>query len=296
MNKKSQNARCAAAALVAAGFWVAGCSVEERAFTTSSTSTGTGGGSAACNADLICDDFEALEPQSTPGGALSAAFEMGTVVVDAERAKSGGQSIKLTTNAADGFKAALLRYSDGSKLPTSGNVIFGRMMFFLESVPAQELHWSFIIGKGVVPGADYQAVYRYGGQHPVVDGGGKFIGSQLMANYETPNSYDNPPIGPATDCWQHADQKIVPVGQWSCVEFRLDGSTNEMQLWLDGVEIPDLHMKGTGQGCYSQPADYTWMAPSFTEIYLGWESYALDEARTIWIDDVALGTAPVGCP
>jgi hypothetical protein len=29
---------------------------------------------------------------------------------------------------------------------------------------------------------------------------------------------------------------------------------------------------------------------------VGWESYQADAARTIWLDDVAIGRTRIGCP
>ena len=69
-----------------------------------------------------------------------------------------------------------------------------------------------------------------------------------------------------------------------------------MRFWLDASPLTDLTMSGTGQGCVHQPATFTWLAPQFKRIDLGWESYQADAARTMWIDDVALGVERLGCP
>src|SRR6185436_7498849 len=105
--------------------------------------------------------------------------------------------------------------SGAGVFPVPGNAYFGRMMFRLESAPEESVHWTFIQSGGVVPGQSYHALYRYGGQHPVTDGSG-FVGNQLMANYDTPDSYSG--NGPGSDCWLHADQTVVPVGRWACAE------------------------------------------------------------------------------
>ena len=89
---------------------------------------------------------------------------------------------------------------------------------------------------------------------------------------------------------------VVPVGTWACVEWQFDGPNNQMRLWLDGAPVDSLTVSGVGQGCVNQPANYTWTAPTFADLELGWESYQQDDARTIWIDDVAIGTARLNCP
>ena len=166
-------------------------------------------------------------------------------------------------------------------------------MIRLESSPEESVHWTFIQSTGSVPGESYRATYRYGGQHPVTDGSG-FVGNQLMANYETPDSYSG--NGPGSDCWLHADEKVVPVGDWACVEWQFDGPNDTMRFWLDGQPLPDLTMDGVGQGCVHQPATFRWTAPTFADVDLGWESYQADDARTLYVDDVVLDTQRVGCP
>jgi hypothetical protein len=54
---------------------------------------------------------------------------------------------------------------------------------------------------------------------------------------------------------------------------------------------------GSGDECVHQAADYPWASPAFDYLDLGWASYNGDSgARSMWIDDVALGGTRVGCP
>jgi hypothetical protein len=250
-----------------------------------------------CENALVCDDFETYPLGGKPGSPWRTSLSSGqaSIAIDGTRAHSGSRSVKVSVDAGSGYKSAMLVYQ-GSKLPVSGNDVFGRMMFWLESAPTSSMHWTFIDGYGLLPGKDYHAFYRYGGQQPVSVANGLFLSSQLMANYETPDIYQSPPVGIGTDCWLHSDKKMVPVGGWVCAEWRFDGSANRMQFWLDGVELSDLEMNGTGQGCSQQSADFPWAAPIFERIDVGWESYQADEARTLWIDDVVIGTERIGCP
>ena len=257
-------------------------------------------GSDPCTTALFCDDFEKYAASAAPTTPWRASTNMGTVTVDGAFGHSGAQSIKMTTQArtTDGIKTAFIELAGDGVFPVAGNVFYGRMMFYLDAAPTTSVHWTLIQGAGVVPGATYHALYRYGGQLPVMQGA-TFVGSQLMANYDTPDSY---PIGsgtpPASDCWQHADKVVVPVGRWACVEWKFDGPNNRMNLWLDGAAVPSLTMNGTGQGCVNQPATppFTWTAPNFDRLDLGWESYQTDGVRTIHVDDVVISKTQVGCP
>jgi hypothetical protein len=258
------------------------------------TDATTEAGSTACSA-LLCDDFESYAAGGPPGGAWTTTQNGGTVAIDTTRARSGKQSVKITAAASTGFRSVMIALQEQNLLPVAGNVIYGRMMFWLDSAPTESVHWTFIDGQGLVPGQTYHAVYRYGGQLPV-DTDATFVGSELLANYDTPDSYSTPAVGPSTDCWLHSNSRVVPVGAWTCAEWGFDGPNNTMHFWMNGTADTDLTMDGTGQGCVNQPTTYTWLAPSFSRVDLGWESYQADDARDFWIDDVAIGTQRIGCP
>jgi hypothetical protein len=251
--------------------------------------------SASCETAAFCDDFESFANGTKPGAPWSASEISGTVAIDETRAFGGTRSVKFTTTGTASYKSVLIAHPNVAALRGSSEIVYGRMMFRLESAPTGDVHWTFVAGEGQVPGQTYRATLRYGGQHPITNGG-TFVGSQLMANYETPDVHAMPPLGPATDCWQHADQRVVPVGRWACAAWAFDSANDAMRFWLDGAELADLHVAKKGEGCVNQPADYVWDAPDVSKMLLGWESYQTDETRTIWIDDVVIDTKPIACP
>jgi len=256
---------------------------------------GTAGTSSAdpCDTAIFCDDFESYTVGSPPDGMWIALPDGGTVTVDSAEKVSGENSVKVSTNAS-GSGSAYLRLTDSSVFPVPGNAYYGRMMFHLESAPTTAVHWTIIQSGGVVPNATHHALYRYGGQHPVMDGS-DVVGSQMMANYETPDWYSNMST-PGSDCWQHADSVVLPTGSFTCVEWWFDGLNNTMRLWLDGTAIDSLTVFGSGEGCVNAPADFPWSAPEFASLELGWEFYQQDDGRTAWIDDVVISSERVGCP
>jgi hypothetical protein len=241
-----------------------------------------------CASALFCDDFESYETGQPPGTPWTRATNNGAVAVDEAQHVSGSKAVKFTTTGTSSSKTAYIRLQNAPVFPVANNTFYGRMLFYLEAAPTASVHWTFIQGGGLIEGESYRALYRYGGQQPV--GGG----NQLMANYETPDSYAG--TGPSTDCWHHANGKTVPVGVWSCAEWKFDGANDELRFWLDGVALDDLTVTGTGQGCVNQGADYRWTAPEFSMLELGWESYQTDSDRTLYIDDVVISTTPIGCP
>jgi hypothetical protein len=249
-----------------------------------------------CETALVCETFDAFPPDAAPSGVWVANQNLGSVRVDRARAYSGNQAVQATTPATEtAYKAALLGYRDPSVLPTGTNGHFGRLMFFLDSAPDISVHWTFLAGAGRSAPLEgyptgYDVLYRYGGQKPVAGG------SQLMASYETPGFYSTPPTGPDTDCHQDSAAVPMPVGRWACAEWRFDGATSEMQLWLDGVEVDGLHVIGNGTRCRTLPDNSPWIPPVFSRIDMGWESYQADVERSIWIDDFVLGEERIGCP
>jgi len=263
----------------------------------------TGDDTTLCQSATFCDDFERAAATQAPPLPWSAVQTNGSVLVDTARAFRGAQAVKATTlaTAMTGatYKRALLGLSGAPVIPVQDNRFYGRMMFYLESVPQTSLHWTFIDASGPIAGQNYSATYRYGGQLPVMEDG-MFKGSQFMANYDTNDFYGTPSRGPNTDCYQHAESTVVPVGKWSCAEWFFDGSNNQMKLWLDGIELTAIDIDGKGAGCTGADAkdvpDYPWTGPTISRIDVGWESYAADDERTIWIDDVVISPTQVGCP
>jgi hypothetical protein len=248
----------------------------------------------SCTGDIVCDDFESYTANGAPGAPWLVEAPQGSVTIDTSKAHSGAQSVKISAPASTGSTSTMIRLAGSSHLPVAGNVIFGRMMFWLDSAPTDSVHWTFIDAQGtVVDGGSYSAIYRYGGQIPLTDGNGNFAGSQFIANYETPGSYNG--IGPGSDCYRNASE-VVPVGAWACAEWEFDGPNDTMRFWLNGAPVDDLTVMGTGDGCTRNDNDFPWTAPTFRQVDLGWESYQADDARTLWIDDVAVATSRIGCP
>ncbi len=250
-----------------------------------------------CDTALLCDDFESYD--SAPNGKWTLHTSAGgAVVIDTTQHASGAKSVKVSTQASSSV-TAMLRMQDPSVFPVPGNVVYGRMLYYLESAPTQSVHWTLIAGLGVVPGQTYHAVYRYGGQTPLTQGT-TFLGSEMMANYDTPDWYSDKST-PGSDCWHHANGRVMPVGKWTCIEWKFDGPNDGMKLWLDGVAATDLTIMGHGDGnnqdgCVNANNDSPWAAPTFASFDLGWESYQTDDARTAYIDDVAISTTRLGCP
>jgi hypothetical protein len=236
-----------------------------------------------CAGRLVCDDFEKGTVGAKPGAPWSIAGNKGTALLDATRAYSGKQSVKVAidaTTSTDTYRRAMLNISGAPLVPVPGNSFYGRFMIWTDRIPDAKVHWTIAHADG--PQGTLTATYNYGGM------GG------LMANY-----YRNT-APKVTDCWQTKAQTF-PTNAWTCVAYQYDGKNNEMRFWLDGKEIPELHVVGNTKDdstCTEKGIDGKWYAPTFKNVSVGWESYQHDVAgaHAAWIDDVILDDAPIACP
>jgi hypothetical protein len=247
---------------------------------------GTSGAAAAAicpEGALFCDDFEtaALGAVAAP---WRASTNMATVNVDQLQAFSGTNAVHVNAPQAGTYHRGYFALDQGSSagiFPAVATEMYGRAMMYLAVIPNADAHWTFIQGEGPAADGTHNALYRFGGQHQ--------NGAQLMANYETTNI--------STDCWQHS-ASVMPAATWTCVEWRFAVETNEMQFWLNGTELTDIHVTGSGEGCVGQALEGQWIAPpAFETLYLGWEHYQQTaNPIDLWVDAVVVNTERVGCP
>jgi polysaccharide lyase-like protein len=252
-------------------------------------SAGSAGSAAALGAlcpegSLFCDDFED-DTVGTIGAPWRASTNQATVAVDEAQAFSGTKAVHVNAPQAGTYHRGYFALDQGSSagiFPAVAQEMYGRTMVYLGVLPNADAHWTFIQGEGPSADATHNALYRYGGQHQ--------NGAQLMANYETTN-------GVATDCWDHS-ATLMPVAEWACVEWHFTVATNDMQLWLNGTELSDIHVTQQGEGCGGDALAQQWIAPpAFQTLYLGWEHYQqAANPIDVWMDDVVVDTKRVGCP
>ena len=79
------------------------------------------------------------------------------------------------------------------------------------------------------------------------------------------------------------------------MEWEFDSDSSTMRFWLDGQEVADLTVGDMGQGCVKHETMDQWYYPTMEHLSLGWVDYQDGGARELWIDDVAVGPARVGC-
>jgi hypothetical protein len=243
---------------------------------------------------LFCDGFEndPLGQPPAPPWRNETGTSGASVSVDATRAFSGQRSVHVLAPKGAAYRRGYFAIHQSPVFPAAAHEMYGRAMMWLEAAPITPpgkppVHWTFIQGEGRSADDTFNSLYRFGGQHQA--------GLGLMANYET-----TPPV--KSDCWLHSEARL-PVQHWACLEWHFAVASNEMQLWLDGKELSDLHVtdrpSSPESGCLgTEKLGGQWLAPpAFQSLYLGWERYQEPENdQNLWIDDVVISKERVGCP
>jgi hypothetical protein len=244
----------------------------------------------AANAAVYADDFESHTAGQLPAPPWKEEmYNSGAnIVVDGQHAYSGKQAMHVITPRDNKKRRGYVALHLNPKFTAVEHEMYGRAMVWLEAAPVPvpggpPVQWTLLQGEGRSADDRYNSIYRLA---LLQDGG-----TRLMANFET-----TPPL--ATDCKQHSTRQL-PLKTWACVEWHFDVKDNELQYWLDGEEL--LHVRGRGNAdsaCRGNDLDGVWLAPpKFNSFYIGLERYH-DSAndQNLWIDDVVLSTARVGCP
>jgi polysaccharide lyase-like protein len=228
-------------------------------------SDAAGGEPCAARAGLLfCDTFESAT--ATPAAPWSTSIiGSGTVSVDSTTpAHSGTKSIHVADG--DGDYDTLLVLHDASVLPAPAGRFYFRAFIRL-GAPMSAGHNTFILGdvfaspgqgNNLRLGEDYQML-----MYTVM---GDAHGALSNANYYNDGMLPGVQFSPQT---------------WTCLEVLLDSKKPEIDVWVEGSEIPDLHHT-------DYPLD------DYDDLKFGFEKYA-GPALDVWYDDIAIGTQPIGC-
>lgn len=213
--------------------------------------------------------------------------------VSSEQSYSGENSVKFAAQGSgynrNYISLDLADYAEVQK------ELYGRMMIWVNTPNGSGADFTFAQAEGKPKAstgapADTTVMYRYR-----VNGSN----GNVMANYDTwIDANGDGQTDWLTDCWDHSTRQL-PTAEWACVEWHFDSDANELMYWLNGEELNELHIQGVGEGCVNPSTqDNEWTAPAnFLNLHLGIEQYhGHAQARTVYIDDVAVDSRPIGCP
>ncbi len=225
---------------------------------------GTGGGSSAshCGARpgmVFCDDFEADAAGAPPAPWTTSINGSASAIVSIDAtdpAASGAKSVHIQDgpNAAD--YQTLLALHDSSVLPVAGGRLYLRFYIRL-AAPMTTDHNAFVLG-------DLFATQG--------NGNNLIFGEQ---NQKLAESINNDGQGATSKTGS------ITAGVWTCVELLLDHNGPEIDVWVDGTEVSDLHSTA-------------WKVDAYDYLRFGFIKFG-GPASEIWYDDIAIGTQSIGC-
>lgn len=231
----------------------------------STNTAGTSAGGAAPGGCVgvtskFCDDFEAQAAGMPPKGDFTVDAKAGAVLVDTTKAYSGTKALHITTPKPGSTSFVKLT----QQFPM--NDFHGRAMFFLTRIPTAEIHWDLI------------DALSSNGRHWEIGGMyGKFI------------FVVDPPDHALTS-------STFPTGKWFCLQwqFKYGGTAN-----ADNTFLAKMDNKVLDKGMFSgaDPDGEKWAAGPWQNLNIGWTNYGgSDVDIEEWIDDLAIGDAPIPCP
>ncbi len=223
----------------------------------------------------MCDDFEQADLDAGWSFVGNPANAPG---LDSGQAVSGVQSLTFESTDTQG---AFIYPAQG--LPTANNQVYVRSQVrFAKSMADMGGHVSYIVAADAPSnGSEMRlgASQNFGTSEMMVD-------VNLLGTGPEYTQFSNGDVtgGPPSDNVGLS----LSADTWYCMEALYDGQEHEFRLWVDGVEVPAMHVTDWQQGVMD------W-APNYSILKIGGQNYS-GSLGQVWFDDVAISTQPIGCP
>ncbi|WP_407638957.1 hypothetical protein [Actinacidiphila yeochonensis] len=223
---------------------------------------------------MVCSGFEDQTGTTPSGGWTVAAPDCsgtGTVSVDTSVAHSGTRSVRVDGKAGYCNHAFL---ASTANLSAVGPVMYVRL-WVRHTTALPSGHVAFVSMPDSSQGGK---ALRIGGQNGALQWNRESDDATLPAQSPAGVALSTP----------------LPTGSWQCLRFAVDTTKPALDTWLGDTQVPGLHVDGVP----TQDVDQQWLSsttpPRPTALRLGWESYSTGD-DTLWFDDVAVGSSPIGC-
>jgi len=239
--------------------------------------SGSGGSPTSCGSLPLCDSFEDTavgSPPKTSLWTLVPSSASGSAAVDSIGAHGSAHSLKVVSPDR-------LYLRNTSVIGTLGAVVHVRFFLRLGSTLADGHGAMIVTHPTMVDQYSQSNELRFGSQGQVF---------HWNTDSDAANIPDVSPNGNAAS--------IKPAANtWYCVELIIN-TNGHLNTAIDGVDVPGLTADGAG----TPNIDQAWVgsAPSLArytalaDFNFGWQSYG-GGALTVWYDDVALSSTPIGC-
>jgi hypothetical protein len=217
---------------------------------------------AARDGMTFCESFE-----DQPAGPASAKPPWtpsingeGELSIDTSVAHGGSHALKAH---GDGFSTFLVL--SGELLPSQAGPLYVRTYVRLAEAMSAGHNTFLVADTTAAPGAGN--AFRLGEMNAMLmyTVSGDTHGALANDNYYS----------------DHLPGAALEPLTWACLEVALDSQKPEIQVWLDGAEIADLHHSD-------------WPLDPYDSLRFGFEKYA-GPVSDVWYDDIAIGTTRIGC-
>jgi hypothetical protein len=257
---------------------------------TGGTSGSTGGtpgtgGQPAGPGPLFSHDFEADATGKAPVGTLWSGDGGGKAKVETGMAYSGTKALKVVSSSGDG----MVTIRSGQFLPAPRTTAYVRMMVYMENVSPGG-HWDVLANHGLMKG-DGMTISGF------LSLGG-FGDTALKMQY-----FGDVTAGGKgrSDCTKSTPMPL-PEKVWTCVEMKADA--NDVLNY--GVKVNGKDQQSMSFPSYASSAVCVpewnvtagvWFLPEVQFTKIGYRHVnEQKEPVTVYIDDVAIDTKPIGCP
>ena len=233
--------------------------------------SGSGGGaSGPCSAAglLFCDDFEGDSVGAAPAGFVleSGGGTPGPITVTADTARSGTRSVFVDGNVFS------------SHFTVKGAPVF--------PLPQNSMYVRVFIRVGSAFTSGHSTFFEAGPDETLNN-------TEIRVGFHVEQLEVNRMPGDAEQLSNGGDYndaasgiKFVP-GTWHCLEVLFDGQNDELRVWFQDSEVPELHVTDWKQ-------DASAWSPTYEAVRFGYEKYSAPSMQ-VWYDDVAIGTSHIGC-
>lgn len=222
----------------------------------------TAGGCGAAGL-LFCDDFEAGTAGMPPAAPRwKTAFNgSATITVDGTTpAHSGSKSVHVKTT---GSYQAFFVLSDAVTFPAR---VYFRTYMRLGAPMSSGHNTYFKSGAAATASSDHET--RVGVMNAMLMINQPAADRGVLSNKNYYSDGNKPGV-------------VFTPQTWVCVEVLADPAKSEIDLWVDGKEVPDLHLTD-------------WMQDPIGALRFGFEKYAGPDVD-LWYDDIAVSGQPIGC-
>ena len=222
---------------------------------------------SACSARSgmrACQEFETFAAGPLPSSGIWSAQVNGegTVLIDdSTPAHSGRHSLRVH---GAGFSTFAV-FHDASVLPSADQRFYLRAFVRLAEAMSAGHNTFVIADQFAKPGEGNAARIGEMNAMLMMTVGGDSHGALSHDNY-----YSDHMLG----------VQFAP-NRWTCLELLFDAAHPEIDVWVDGVNVPDMHKT-------------TWPVDNYDALRFGFEKYA-GPVSDVWYDDVAVGSERIGC-